>query len=308
MQLKSGVKSLEVVSQNTVDSIYKRQNNPVLLDCLVAQRNKYSSAKRIQAICSILVFAVAVLSAITSVVDVDWLTATSGLLSVLTIVSKKCFDKKISEIKREAATIQQFFDVALFSVSLGISEVEWYDFPGRNMVFQMIGETDGAGRYSVKNWYSDYSALPMSEQVFCCQKENIRWNKRLIQEYRCFIISFWSMIAVAMLIICFTINPSFVKTICVFIWLVPIADYAGGKLCEIKECYASHTKLDEFADGVEKNMGNDANAVIDSLKKLQNMIYESRCNSILIPDWFYDWRKPKHQKIEDNIAAQTNRI
>lgn len=45
-----------------------------------------------------------------------------------------------------------------------------------------------------------------------------------------------------------------------------------------------------------------------SLMNLQQSIYKSQCESLLIPDWFYSRRKPKYQKTEDHIARKISNV
>ena len=44
--------------------------------------------------------------------------------------------------------------------------------------------------------------------------------------------------------------------------------------------------------------------IVSSLMNLQQKIYKSRCESVLIPDWFYSLQKRKYQKTEDRIARK----
>lgn len=299
------MKSLEAASQNTVDSIFLRQNDPLLIDCLVAQKNEYTKAKKLQAFASGTIIVLAIVSAIASAVDVEWLTAVVGLISVLMLVLKKCVYKEISARKQDAASIQQVFDVVLFAESLGNRETEWNNFLGRKWVSQMIGENPGTGKFAVRNWYSNYSTLSNPEQVFCCQKENIRWSKRLLREYQILQICFWSLVVLAVIACFFVANPSFIKFICVCTWLVPVADYAIESYCAIRDCYSQHINLEKYTDTIDYTLITvDSEETTQCLIDLQQKIYETRCSDILIPDWFYNWRKSKHQRIEDNIAKK----
>ena len=122
-------------------------------------------------------------SAISSATGLELLTAIYGLVSVIVLVANKYYGKWIASVKREAATIQQFFDVVLFSAAVGNSELEWGNCPSRIDIAKHIGDYTDQERADVKNWYSDYSRLSGSQQVFYCQSENERWTKNIIIDY-----------------------------------------------------------------------------------------------------------------------------
>ena len=296
------MKSLEAVSRNTADSIFARQNAPYLLDCLLEQRKRYTVAKRMQAGQSFIVFVFAVFSVISSAIGSELMTAIHGLLSVILLIVNKYYDRWIASVKQEAATIQQFFDVVLFSTAVGNTEPVWYYFPCRKDMAKVIGEYTSQERASVKNWYSDYSNLSGSQQVFYCQSENIRWNKKLIKDYQVLQAIFWAVVFLTVVISFFVFNPSFIKMICVCTWLVPVVEYAVSSIYKIKECRNLHEKMEREARTIEDSLCSDD--IVSSLMNLQQKIYKSRCESVLIPDWFYSLQKRKYQKTEDRIARK----
>ena len=125
------------------DSIFKRQNESYLLDCLLEQRKRYTFAKRLQRAQSIIMVALSAFSAISSATGLELLTAIYGLVSVIVLVANKYYGKWIASVKRKAATIQQFFDVVLFSAAVGNSELEWGNCPSRIDIAKHIGDYTG---------------------------------------------------------------------------------------------------------------------------------------------------------------------
>ena len=62
-------------------------------------------------------------------------------------------------------------------------------------------------------------------------------------------------------------------------------------------------KINVFCDQIENKLSENNNvSVKQELIDLQYKIRERREVGFLIPDWFYEMRKEKHQKQEDSIA------
>lgn len=249
-----------------------------------------------------MVFLFAAFSVISSAIGSELLTAIYGLLSVILLVANKYYGRWIASVKREAATIQQFFDVVLFSTAVGNSELDWYNCPSRVDLKKVVGDYTNYERASVKNWYSDYSNLSGNQQVFYCQSENIRWNKNLMKDYQVLQMIFWTVIFLTVVISFFVFNLSFIKMVCVCTWLVPVVEYAVSSIYKIKECRNLHEKMEREARTIEDSLCRDD--IVSSLMNLQQKIYKSRCESVLIPDWFYSLQKRKYQKTEDRIARK----
>lgn len=253
---------------------------------------------------SAVVFLFAVFSAVSSAIGLELLTVIYGLLSVILLIINKYYSRWIENVKCEAATVQQFFDVVLFSAAVGNEELNWDDFPSRKDIAKIIGDYTDQERASVKNWYSDYSRLSGSQQVFYCQSENERWTKNIIKDYMVLQIIVWAVVFLLVIISFFVFNPSVIKAICVCTWLIPIGEYAVSSICKTNECCNMHEKIGNEVHTIEESLCGDNDDLVSSLMNLQKNIYNSRCESVLIPDWFYLRRKSIYQKTEDRIARK----
>lgn len=300
------MKFLAAVSQGSADSIFKKQNEPYLLDCILEQRNQYSKAKRIQAGQTWVVILFAVFSIISSAIGTEIFTATYGLLSVTLLIANKYLDGIIANIKQDAAAIQQFVDVVLYSAVLGNSELEWHYCPSRNDIAKTIGEYTDQERAIVKDWYSDYSKLTGVQQVFYCQNENVRWNKQLIVNYHTFQRILWGFVVVCAVVSFLVLNPTFIKMICVCTWLMPIVEYAVSIFGKIEKSIHRYESLEKDARIIENTLTSDEN-VVSALIDFQQKIYRNRRDCLLIPDWFYSLYKHRYQKKENRIARKISR-
>lgn len=301
--LKSGAKFLEATSQPMGNSIFARQNEEFLLKCQLAQRNEYSHAKRVGGLRSVVALIFAIFSIIASGLDVDTLSAILSLFAVGLVVFNKYSDGHISAHKKHAASIQQYIDVTLFASAIGGTKSEWGELPNKTDLAKAISEFSDVDTSKVKNWYSDYSSLPGEDQIFRCQRENVRWDYNLHKSYIYFQIGILLVASVAMVVTMFIVNPDFIKLICVLSWLTPLAEYTYSVCNEVRESISLLRKIDSSCDLIENKLSGDTHvSVKQELIDLQYKIRERRENGFLIPDWFYKMLRGRQQKQEDGIA------
>ena len=148
------------------NSIYERQNEDFLLQCLIAQRNEYTQAKKINRNRAGITLIFILYLLVTPIVDCELMTALAFLFSVSLVVINKHVDSCIRFHKRHAASIQQYVDVELFSNALRSSKSEWGELPSQTDLAETLSDFANADTSSVTNWYSDYSSLPNELQVF----------------------------------------------------------------------------------------------------------------------------------------------
>lgn len=297
------MKFLEATSQHMDNSIFACQNERFLLECQLAQRNEYSHAKKASRLKSIMTLVFTTLSVVASILDFDTLSALSSLFAVGLVVFNKYSDGHILSHKKHAAFIQQYIDVTLFSSAIGGTKSEWGELPNKTDLAKTISEFSGADTSDMENWYSDYSSLPGEAQVFHCQRENVRWDYGLHKSYICLQLGILLVAIVAMIITMFIVNPNFIKLICILSWLTPPTEYTYSVCKEVFGSISLLRKIDAFCDQIENKLSGDNNVSIkQELIILQYKIRERREAGYLIPDWFYQIQKKKHQKQEDSIT------
>lgn len=283
------------------NSIYDMQNNENMLKCLAAQRRDYSLGKRANAYKSFFTVVFAVLAIAASFADNEVLSAISCLCAIVLSIMSHHIDVYVVKQKKHAASIQQYFDVALFSSVIGNSTCDWDDLPTKIDIAESISDIESSEMTHVRNWYSDYSMLSPTEQVFRCQQTNIRWDAKLRSEFKWFIVISSSVLLLLLVFIAIAANPTFVKCIRVLAWILPITDFSFGYyngLCkDIKRLEA----LKQQSNLVEQALSSGEACEIQIIN-LQKLIMENRENSVLIPDWYYNKRQSTHQGKENSIA------
>lgn len=283
------------------NSVYDMQNNENMLKCIVAQRRDYSLGKRANAYKSFFTIAFAALALVASLVDNDVLSAFSCLCAIILSIINRHIDDYVVKQKKHAASIQQYFDATLFSAAIGNAASDWSGLPTKTDVVESISDIKKADLEPVKNWYSDYSTLSPTEQVFRCQQTNIRWDAKIRSEFKWLLAVSSSVILLLLVCIAIVVNPTFVKCIRVLAWILPIADFSFGYyngLCkDIKRLEA----LKQQSNLVEQALSS-GEVCETKIINLQKLIMENRETAVLIPDWYYNKRQSTHQRKENRIA------
>lgn len=292
-----------MTSQHTADNVFCRQNDKFLLQCQVAQRSEYSKAKSLARWKAIITLAFAALSVVTSILDIDWLSAVSSFLAVALALFNKRSDEEIKAIKKHAASIQQYIDASIFAPVIDTNISDWGDMPTKSDLADAVSKYGDKDTSAFVNWYSDYSSMNGESQVFYSQRENVRWDLALHKEFKKFYAILLSVIALALLVAFLVVDPSFVKAFFVLSWFMPVAEYVFSVIKEVDESISLLRDSDNFSKELEKKLKTSSSRTLrKELIKLQHKIWNRRANGYLIPDWFYEYHRKKHQKKEDNMA------
>ncbi len=302
-----------------MSNIYEKQNEPELFKYIAAQHKIYNKAKKIEFYKYIFNAVYAAFAVIASWSGSDLMTAITLLLAGAIAFSGKYIDMNISKYKDIAALTQQYADVTLYNYLLEYKMALWGRLPTKLQLAETLSMVENEDLDKVKNWYSDYSGLPPIEQVFCCQKENIRWDTRLRQEFKCFLIGIVGFALIGMLIPAFIINPSLIKFLCTVSFMMPLSDFGYVYWNNLKKDIIRLESLHSQCNNIDKTISrkNICNShdislkeqkVIENLIDLQNAIMRHRTEAILIPNWFYRIRQKQHQKKEDIIAREMTEL
>lgn len=306
---------MEAISLSTMDSIFAKQNEPQLLKCIAAQRNEYDKAKR-RGLCKDILTAIfAILSIISSWIDNDVMTAITFLFAGMTSFASKYIDMHVHKHKNVAAVTQQYVDVTLYNSVLNDKIGSWGNIPTYHELAETISIVADKDVEGVKNWYSDYSSLKPIEQIFCCQKENLRWDIKLRQEFKYFLLVVNGLVFLLLIIAAFVINPSLIKTLCIISWLLPLIDFLYSYWDDLRKDIERLQKLKAKSAEIDNTISRKdfctlrfdsqkVQQVRTALIELQKDIFEHREKSTLIPNWFYKIRQKAHQASEDKIANE----
>ena len=293
-----------MTSQHTADNVFCRQNDKFLLQCQVVQRSEYSKAKSLARWKAIFTLAFAALSVVPSILDIDWLSAVSSFLAVALALFNKRSEEEIKAIKKHAASIQQYIDASIFAPVIDTNISDWGDMPNKSDLADAVSKFGDKDTSAFVNWYSDYSSMNGESQVFYSQSENVRWDFALHKEFKKFYVILLSVIALTLLVTFLVVDPSFVKAFFVLSWFMPVAEYGFSVIKEVDKSISLLCDADNFSKELEKKLKkSNSKTLKKELIKLQHKIWNRRANGYLIPDWFYEYHRKKHQEKEDNMAS-----
>lgn len=282
------------------EHIYECQNDELLLKCLYTQRRKYTQAKKRMSWKRNIVFVSTVVSFFLAILNCSELATIPSFIAIWVLFIGKCLDRCINTKKEEAAEIQQYFDVSLYSRACTFSSGKWGNILTDSQIVEHIKSVSSMNLTPFENWYSDYSSCEPCKEIFKCQNENIYWDAELRKKYICVeygIIVAFSLISVWLA--WYSNNNIFI----VFSWILPIVDYCFSniislrndikRLENIRQKIISYESKYKYIKKTEK---------ISNLVEIQYMIKEHRTNCFLISDWFYKFKKEKQQIEADNSS------
>lgn len=283
------------------EHIYECQNDEILLKCLCKQREKYTLAKSIFKWKTIIIIVYTFFSGFSAFNNCSTLTIITSAISIWVLLVGKWMDIWINRKKAEAAEIQQYFDVSLYSRACTFSSGKWGNILTDSQIVEHIKSASSMNLTPFENWYSDYSICEPCKEIFKCQNENICWDTELRKKY---IRGEYGIIVVFSLLSVWVAWYSNNNIFIVISWILPIFDYCCSnifslqnditRLENIRQKIISYESKYKYIKKTEK---------ISNLVEIQYMIKEHRANCFLIPDWFYKFKKEK-QQIEADDASQ----
>ena len=293
--------------QNTNDSIYKRQKALHMRQCFHAQKTLYTYSKILSAFqFSFSVGCVCVCTVFYAVTHKEIWYQISIILTCMLLFLSLVLDRSKNEMKRRAASIQQYIDVKLFATADNIEL--WGELPSVQKIAEWIAKTTGK-KTKMDPWYANYSQLPHHEQVVHCQAENVRWNQHLSRDYFIVVNAFCVLCCLAFLAWeLFYLKPSLLDFVSAITGLFPLLQFVItwdiDMLSADKKLQSIQLKIDSI---LSKKDEGDVREWEKHEIAIQSSIYEYRKASVMIPDWFYKLRQHNYEKIETEISKAINK-
>lgn len=273
--------------------IEKLQNELRSIELLAAQRQAYNSAKVIRnfrvagdtlfpIIGSLLITLIPEQKAIVGLIVLLWFTVQCLFLN-----------PKEKAYKSDGANIQEMFDIYVFQIPRSKLSKE----VSPEIIYRYL--TKYLKRYkkfiNLENWYSISEDADKNKQILLCQRQNITWSTDQISKSQ----SFLSIIAFALLVI--SIINGYLNKARVTDWVIMLFVL----IPLIKYIIQTHIAISENAKYLEKSKSEIADGLkmpIDTLfvRDIQNLIYQFRLTSVLVPEWFYWFHRDRNEKEAKN--------
>lgn len=279
-----------------MNTIITHQNDQSILDKLSAQRNLYNKAKRLRNVrFGLGVFLIVCLSvsrliwADCEVVDTALVVATA-----VALIAEPLLESKINKRRVLAAKIQQRLDNELYGF-------EWDDCVcGREPFDELICDLkDDPVNDNLKDWYDVGIGSVEDDRVaiLLCQRENISYDSGLRTWYVTLCAGVASILAVLVMVLSFVEGWDMVRflvfgilpAIPIVKWFMTIfQDNAADKehLLSLEDLVKSETEKALSGGSVSMN----------TLQKIQNLLFLHRKSGYLIPSWFYKCKRKRSEQ------------
>jgi hypothetical protein len=287
---------------NIGQSIVEKENQPRNIERLAAQKEMYFQAKRlffVQFIVTVLITVVLALIGLAlpylgSTIDWNWVRGIYGVLAA--IIDLFLLNHFINQLRQKAAAIQELFDC-------DVLDLEW------NKV--CVGEKpqpEDVKKYAdkhlnrVKNydklqtWYAEtIKEVDGIAAKVICQRSNFSYDSTIRRSFQYWLVGITITILIATVLIALVMNASTRALVSMSLLpILPILTFLG-KLA--KEHSTSLKNLESLRSNITSLwsdvLSGSATNVETTLRRIQDKIYQNRKTSPLIPEWFYDWQRPK---------------
>ncbi|SHG90120.1 S-4TM family putative pore-forming effector [Flavobacterium johnsoniae] len=272
--------------------ILSNQNLDINIDKLLAQRRLYSNAKKVNYfLITITVLSPIIISFFTNfttfkIDDKNWIYV---IYSIIAIIGEKILDIYIERCKKTAASIQEDFDITVFSL------------PENELLNTTFIDLEIIRKYSKKdklnlkkvdkvtNWYSrEIGIIDTNIAILFCQRMNICYDQNIKKKY-CILLILLSITTFSVLLIFamisdFTLQKFLIEVIfpSMPLFIFTYKEYKTNletvdNLQKLKEIIEDRLDLVSINDSVD----------VQELRKIQDRIYQNRILSPLIPDFIY---------------------
>lgn len=286
-----------------INSIFNKQNDREILLLQKAQRSNYTRAKiYLYSGFGLSVFGTIIFLILTTFYNNELLNTVSSFSAICIFSLTLFFEKKSNYYIELAAKIQQTIDIRLFQLPdtcnvLLPSEIK-----------EIVALYPSAELSEFKDWYSDYSQFDFEKQVFCSQKENVRWNKNLREKYFWLIKTLAIVCPILLLLYKIFTNATMSSFFAAGSWVFPLEQFLITQWSRLRD-NINYLKMvnDEYRSIERCYEKYSSDEIICKLCGIQTYIFEHRKKAVMIPDWFYKMHQQNMQKYEDNIATETKK-
>lgn len=285
-----------------MNNINKYQNEEKILKYLFSQRHLYKTCKRISKymlIISVIIWVVGIIP-----YDLEWFNNFKLLLSFVGtagIIITEIIGDKVREL---AVDFQEYIDRTLFEMKKDkniIYNLCKLDNKASDIVIENRSEYEKSikpdYKFSIYNWYSDVSELPLDIARVVCQNENIRWENRQRKLYSNILI----VIIIVMLLITLIKINIFNESYFNVLTLVPIVGELIKIIIKNNTVIKAIGEVEDIISSLyinieEKGIRYNKKNIRDKSLEIQIKIRKYRLNNISIPDFIYKKMKVKEQK------------
>ncbi len=289
--------------------ISERQNEPISLQRLAAQRQIYARAKKFQGIQLLLIVPlVVVMSLLAGVFPL--LTDASILCSLSAAVLDLALAESLKRMKVTAANIQEEFDCHVLQLPWSTRKDQ--KRPSDETVVRWQRAYDRARKSTdgpLTDWYpSAADGLPIELGRLVCQRANLSWDSEQRRRYA------WAALVAGIVSVTLTTIAAFFGDVLVRTMITrivsPMLPILLIVIRQAKENFEASSSQEHVKDELIRVWENalSSSQLTSELEResrdLQNEIYDGRRRGPLVPDYIFNrWRR-EQQQVMDTTAGQ----
>jgi SMODS-associating 4TM effector domain len=275
-----------------MNSIASKQNEQKQLEKLAAQREIYSSAKRLYILQICLTVLIPIILFIISSVWSNVLIYSALFGVVVFIIDGIMLQPVIKALKIKAAKIQELFDCEVLEIETSPLKVV-NDIAVEEVLLNYNAHKKiKTNIEKIRDWYpTNIENLPISIARIICQRANCWWDSKLRIRYSTFLKYFGIVVFFALFIYAFISKVDLMTFTLYLSGLIPFFQFCNKEYIEHREAALRLNELVKYSqdiwDYVLENPEDYYKMKLNS-RRLQDEIYEHRCKSPLILDKFYN--------------------
>lgn len=291
-------------------SINERQNSDLNLKRLAAQRQLYSDAKKLTQVqfvfsgIALIVFAI-----IGNIISTEHAVYITVMAFLCVLYDEFFLTKGINDRKINAARIQEDFDCEVLQIPQNHIK------NSQSSMFEKVQEYSDKHlllfkNYDLlKNWYPGIDKTELRYGKILCQSTNCWWNQKLRESYSKLLLICTLIIFILLLIIALSQGitlKSFIMSV-----IAPILPgvflvykiYRDNKKA-IENLNHMKSKLDDIIERLKNKKEYPDDQLNNDVRCLQDMIFDNRSVSPLIPDKFYFRNRDRYEKIAEATNSE----
>lgn len=273
------------------NNVNEMQNDSLSIDMLSAQRHYYSRAKFVvYASLFFCVIVVAVLSILNNIYSSEILGKIMLAYSIFAFVLSGMLRDYRNKLQDLAARIQHLFDIKLFGLKWDAA------LCGIEPRVEDVKKGKQKKQDRLDNWYKDIpDDLPLDAVTLVCLRMNVVYDKSMKQKLSDLMYFVVSLITIV--IVAFN-NDRTIWDMALYsiVPLLPVAKFFYDVKRRIDCDKERLIRLDVSIDTLMKKAIQEGVIEKEELQNINNLIFEHRCASPLVPDWLYNILREKEEE------------
>ncbi|RZJ76015.1 MAG: hypothetical protein EOO45_03750 [Flavobacterium sp.] len=281
-----------------MNDIKTKQELPENMRLLKAQRVIYADAKKIYRLqLTITIIVVIFLNFIKLLAKDFWqvdLTVWVGLISVaITLFDLLFLSSYLSKAKINGAKVQELFDCSLYGMEW--NETNSGEKPENSIIEDAEEKYMFNPKAALTNWYHiELKGLVHEQAVLRCQETNLEYDRKLRYHFKNDCI----LICLVVVIGSFTVATIIDITLQSYLvnFIMPSLPLIVILIKLIKDNQKAAKSLEDVRKAARKLQLLNTIPKMAQLRQIQDKLYCSRKDSTLIPENYYQYRRPKLEK------------